>query len=108
MFKRFEPDKLTPLSILLLVVPSILVLVVRADAPNLALAVGITFLSYYSLILFYIVIYRLSPVHPLAHYPGPFPNKISKLWVSYIASTGKLHLYYRKLHEQYGDIVRVG
>jgi hypothetical protein len=108
IFKYFEPDRLTPLSLLLVLIPSCLVPVLHLHIRSLPLAVATTFASYYTLILLYVVIYRLSPFHPLAKYPGPIPNKLSKLWMSYITSTGQHYRYYRKLHEQYGDIVRVG
>ncbi|KAF9543833.1 high nitrogen upregulated cytochrome P450 monooxygenase 2 [Agrocybe pediades] len=55
-----------------------------------------------------VIIYRLSPFHRLARYPGPLLCKISKLWVAYVASRGKLHLYHKELHDKYGPIVRVG
>jgi hypothetical protein len=93
---------------LLVVIPSILVPVLHLRILSLPLAITTTFLLYYSLILFYVATYRLSPFHPLAKYPGPITNKLSKLTMSYIASTGKQHTYYRKLHEHYGNIVRTG
>lgn len=55
-----------------------------------------------------IAIYRLSPIHPLAGYPGPVMCKISKMWPAYVAYHGRLHHYYRGLHKIYGPIVRVG
>ena len=108
IFKRFEPDKPGPVGFLLIVIPSILVPVLHLHIPSLPLAITTTFSLYYSLILFYVATYRLSPFHPLAKYPGPMTNKLSKLTMSYIVSTGKQHAYHRKLHEQYGDIVRTG
>ena len=108
IFKRFEPVKLLPLSLLLLLIPSLLVHIVYLHVHSLPLAVTATFASFYALILIFTATYRLSPFHPLAHYPGPIKTKLSKLTMSYIASTGKQHVYYRKLHDQYGDIVRVG
>ncbi|KAL0954589.1 hypothetical protein HGRIS_003549 [Hohenbuehelia grisea] len=52
--------------------------------------------------------YRLSPFHPLAQYPGPVLCKLSKLWMMYISSQGKQHIYYQALHRRYGDVVRIG
>ncbi|KAF6743654.1 cytochrome P450 [Ephemerocybe angulata] len=52
--------------------------------------------------------YRLSSLHPLSRYPGPFLCKISKLWIIWLAYRGKLHLYYKSLHDIYGPIVRIG
>ncbi|PPQ83920.1 hypothetical protein CVT25_000665 [Psilocybe cyanescens] len=55
-----------------------------------------------------IMLYRLSPLHPLANYPGPFLCKVSKLWGAWIAWNGKPHVYYKSLHDKYGSIVRIG
>jgi hypothetical protein len=54
------------------------------------------------------VIYRLSPLHPLAHIPGPLICKITRLWAVYITSKGKQHIYYKSLHDKYGTHVRTG
>ncbi|KAJ8486842.1 hypothetical protein ONZ51_g4582 [Trametes cubensis] len=54
------------------------------------------------------IIYRLSPWHPLASYPGPIWARISSLWLTYISSTGKRHLILDRLHEEYGPFVRIG
>jgi len=55
-----------------------------------------------------ITVYRLSPLHPLAAYPGPWQCRLTKLWAAYIAWRGEVHWYYQSLHEKYGEIVRVG
>lgn len=110
IFKRFEPDKFIPVGILLILIPSLLVPVVHIHLSNhsLPLATITTFTSYYTLILLYVAIYRLSPFHPLAKYPGPIVNKLSKFVMSYRVTTGRQHLYIRELHRIYGDIVRTG
>lgn len=66
------------------------------------------FVSYHFLLLFYTVAYRLSPLHPLALYPGPVYARVSKWWSSYICADGKQHIYYKTLHDRFGDVVRVG
>ena len=33
---------------------------------------------------------------------------MSKLWVSYLKSTGDMHRCFKSLHDRYGDVVRVG
>ncbi|KAI0761271.1 high nitrogen upregulated cytochrome P450 monooxygenase 2 [Trametes elegans] len=58
--------------------------------------------------LFSITFYRLSPFHPLAKYPGPLVCRLSKFWLASIAYSGRQHLYIKSLHEQYGDVVRIG
>ncbi|KIJ30225.1 hypothetical protein M422DRAFT_187409, partial [Sphaerobolus stellatus SS14] len=51
---------------------------------------------------------RLSPFHPLSSVPGPLPAKLTNLWIAWIASNGKAHLYYHGLHQKYGPVVRIG
>ncbi|KAJ7478690.1 cytochrome P450 [Mycena galericulata] len=68
----------------------------------------LTYSIYYSSLLISIGTYRLSPTHSLSKYPGPLVCKISKLWLMYIASTGSLHLYIKRLHDKYGPVVRIG
>ncbi|KAJ7102695.1 cytochrome P450 [Mycena epipterygia] len=52
--------------------------------------------------------YRLSPLHPLARFPGPLLSRITKFRLAYMVYTGKRHLEIAKLHEQYGVFVRTG
>lgn len=109
IYKTFEPS--TPLSALLLLgaVPAFLVatLLPHFSTPiTAALAVCTT---YWLLIAAFTVGYRLSPFHPLARYPGPTLCKVSKLWIAYLAGTErKIHLYMQQLHQQYGEVVRIG
>lgn len=49
-----------------------------------------------------IVIYRLSPIHPLACFPGPRLAKVTQLWKNYHNSTTKLHEALKSAHRQYG------
>ncbi|EXM20719.1 Cytochrome P450 [Fusarium oxysporum f. sp. vasinfectum] len=58
------------------------------------------------LVLVYIVYYRY--LHPLAEYPGPPLAAVTNLWKTY--HLWNLHLPHTlvRLHEQYGDVVRVG
>ncbi|KAF8075261.1 cytochrome P450 [Lyophyllum atratum] len=55
-----------------------------------------------------VVVYRLSPWHPLAHYPGPALAKISKWWVAYWVAKGERHLVLQRLHARYGPWLRIG
>ncbi|KAI0067765.1 high nitrogen upregulated cytochrome P450 monooxygenase 2 [Artomyces pyxidatus] len=108
--KRYEsdPGAELPLSILLVYAPLLLSLPLINHIPNVAVALLAIFGSYFSLILLYTTVYRLSPFHPLARYPGPFPAKLSKFWAIHVARSGKEHLYLKALHERYGDFVRIG
>lgn len=71
-------------------------------------SVPLAFASYGGFLVFFTVSYRLSPLHPLAKYPGPVIAKTSKWWGAYFGVRGDLHLYYKSLHDRYGDVVRVG
>ncbi|KAK0238637.1 cytochrome P450 [Armillaria nabsnona] len=55
-----------------------------------------------------IVVYRLSPWHPLAKYPGPRLAKITKWYMSYWIAKGNRHLKLQELHEIYGPWLRIG
>ncbi|KAJ7083592.1 cytochrome P450 [Mycena belliarum] len=52
--------------------------------------------------------YRLSPLHPLASYPGPVTWRFSSMVLAAISSTGYRHLILHELHKKYGDFVRIG
>ncbi|KAJ7745908.1 cytochrome P450 [Mycena maculata] len=55
-----------------------------------------------------ITAYRLSPFHPLAEFPGPAVDKVTKLRGLWIASLGHQHRSFKKLHDKYGSYVRTG
>nr|BED42935.1 cytochrome P450 monooxygenase [Trametes versicolor] len=63
---------------------------------------------FYSTLLTSVVLYRLSPFHPLARYPGPLPCKLTKFWMARIGLNGDQHTYMKELHDLYGDVVRTG
>lgn len=54
-----------------------------------------------------IAIYRLF-FHPLKEYPGPFLAKLTKWYGFYLTTFGRNHIIFPELHEEYGDVVRVG
>ncbi len=45
--------------------------------------------------------------HPLCAVPGPWVNSISELPAALALVLGDQHIYYRRLHEKYGPVVRV-
>jgi cytochrome P450 len=108
VFHYLEPEKPFQLTILLVVIPVTLAPLIRPLMSSFFLAISLGLFCHNALILLCTVAYRLSPFHPLAKYPGPVPNRVSKFWMAYITSSGKQHLHIRKLHEIYGDIVRTG
>ena len=105
---KYEPASFFTVSSLVLLPPSVITwisrVVQRGSSPGLIQVVA----AYVSLLLGYTVIYRVSPFHPLARYPGPFFAKISKIFMVRVVTKGHAHQYYRKLHQKYGDIVRTG
>ena len=107
-FKRYEPSSCRQLLVLLFAIPTGLSIYVASTHGPFVGTFTLVQGSYYLLLLIYPMVYRTSPFHPLAKYPGPFPAKVSKLWTAYVVSRGKAHLYFNMLHERYGDIVRVG
>ncbi|KAK0462517.1 cytochrome P450 [Desarmillaria tabescens] len=54
------------------------------------------------------VAYRLSPLHPLWRFPGPFLNKITSFKAMHMVSTGHRYLIIKDLHKKYGKFVRTG
>ncbi|KAF9261536.1 cytochrome P450 [Marasmius fiardii PR-910] len=115
IFKRTETISSTNLLILLFFVPIFLAVVPVPSGilePRygdfLGIRVVISFIGYYTTILSCVVLYRLSPWHPLAKYPGPLICKITKLKGAIVGHGGKQYLYYRDLHRKYGDVVRIG
>lgn len=54
------------------------------------------------------LLYRISPLHPLAHVPGPPLACCSSLWLTYHAWIGDEASTVDALHERYGPIVRTG
>lgn len=54
-----------------------------------------------------LIIYR-SLFHPLNKFPGPFGARISSFWLSARVKDGDAFRQIHKLHDKYGDFVRVG
>ncbi|EMD34266.1 hypothetical protein CERSUDRAFT_107483 [Gelatoporia subvermispora B] len=106
-FKRCEPRApLVHLS-LLGVPPSLLSVLVRAYYSNLD-ALIVSYGLFLTVLLISVVLYRVSPFHPLASYPGPLLLKVTRLSFAVIGLQGRQHRYIQKLHREYGDIVRIG
>ncbi|KAI0313882.1 cytochrome P450 [Amylostereum chailletii] len=54
------------------------------------------------------LIYRVSPFHPLAAYPGPLLWRLSSLVLVVVSYHGHRHLILDDLHKKYGPFVRIG
>ncbi|TFK27312.1 high nitrogen upregulated cytochrome P450 monooxygenase 2 [Coprinopsis marcescibilis] len=107
-FKQYEPRSPRSIYLVLTLIP-ILGLVFGQGAFSLSFGHILKgYATYYATLLLSVVLYRISPFHPLADRPGPFICKITKFWGAYIAFKGDTHRYYQQLHQRYGPIVRVG
>ncbi|KAH8101537.1 cytochrome P450 [Cristinia sonorae] len=107
-FNRLEPFSLPSLFMLLVIVPATLSTFLNGHHP-LFLRLGFAFATYHGVLLTSITLYRLSPLHPLAKYPGPIRLKLSTWWVYQMATRGKRHEFIRALHEHYAaDVIRTG
>ncbi|KAG6907279.1 hypothetical protein DXG01_009584 [Tephrocybe rancida] len=108
IFKRYETHQPIHLGAILLGIPTFLTVFVARHSASVVSATLVTFLTFWTTLSASIVIYRLFPWHPLAKYPGPLICRVSKLWLAFLSLGGKQHTYYYKLHEEYGDVVRIG
>ena len=107
IFNRREPSDLRVLFTLLVVAPGV---AFQLLAPLYGILAGgfLTFVVYYTTLLASIAIYRVSPFHPLARYPGPLLAKITRWYWTLIALRGRQHVETLRLLELYGDAIRVG
>ena len=54
-----------------------------------------------------LLLYRVF-FHPLKNFPGPFPARLTSLWYSTQCTNADSHKQVFKLHEKYGEFLRVG
>ncbi len=111
MFRRHEIYSLRA-QVLLLIVPPGLVAAHVSRLPESTWSFIDAFWTslaiYVVALLTFTVIYRLSPWHPLARYPGPPLRKVSELVSAYYVAVGRKATYITALHQQYGDVIRIG
>jgi hypothetical protein len=107
-YRNNEPRSLVlPVaSIIILCTPSTALLIPHVESIFIAFALAFT--TFLTAFLGSISLYRLSPLHPLAKYPGPTLCKLTKIWTAWISFRGRAHIYYKGLHDKYGPIVRIG
>ena len=108
IFRHFEPSFFPSGAILLIVVPALLSGSLSRTVRLPFAALPLAFAAYWSGLAFFTLTYRLSSFHPLAKYPGPLLAKTSKWWAAYLGGTGDQHRYRKRLHDSYGDVVRIG
>ena len=108
IFRHFEPSSILSRVALLIVIPALLSgpISYTVRAPYTALL--LSFAAYWSGLVFFTLAYRLSSFHPLAKYPGPLLARTSKWWAAYLSGTGNQHRFLKRLHDRYGDVVRIG
>jgi tryprostatin B 6-hydroxylase len=100
----------TYLQIIAATVPATICIIFRTHQSSIGDAMteatfllGCYLLGLYSSLL----IYRLL-FHPLKNFPGPVGNKLGNLWFSFQLGNGDAYKKVFRLHEKYGDFVRVG
>ena len=108
LFRRFEPRSIQWHAILLIVIPALLSAPISYSVRSPYTAVSLACALYWSGLVSFTLAYRLSPFHPLAKYPGPVLAKSSKWWAAYINAIGDQHRCYKRLHDRYGDVIRIG
>ena len=108
IFRRFEPGSTLSHMTLLIVIPAILSTLISNLVRSPYIALLIAFVAYWSGLVYFTLAYRLSQFHPLAKYPGPVLAKSSKFWAAYHSAIGDQHRCYMRLHDRYGDVVRIG
>ncbi|GJE94949.1 cytochrome P450 [Phanerochaete sordida] len=106
IYKNFEPNNVPAHAALLLGVPALLVYALGAQLSPLQRAA--VFAAHWALLLACTAAYRLSPLHPLAQYPGPAHAKLSNITRAYLSARGDIYRVIRAWHDQYGDVVRIG
>ncbi|CDO71117.1 hypothetical protein BN946_scf184844.g121 [Trametes cinnabarina] len=107
IFKRVEPLSIS-VHLALLCTPVLLGFQLLRGTMPVPWAAAVSFSTFVSTLLVSIGLYRLSPFHPLARYPGPIACKLSKFWMACLSFGGYQHRYVKRLHEYYGDVVRIG
>lgn len=108
IFKRDETHTLPRLVKLLLGVPASIHALFRHKSEHTALEFFKSLSFFYFMLGLSISLYRLSPWHPIAQYPGPLLCKISKIYWALVTRDGQQHKLLAVLHRQYGEIVRIG
>ena len=83
IFNRVEPRGAAVIGILILGIPATLSIALRASFVSLFSSVAFTFPNYLLALLTSVCIYRLSPFHPLARFPGPVLFRLSRIpaWI---------------------------
>ena len=108
IFNRLEPRKLSAYTLLLVGIPLALTIVLHTLFSSIPVAIIHVYSGFIAALLTSLTLYRVSPFHPLAKFPGPLINKITGIRMAMVARTRKRHVYLKSLHETYGPFVRIG
>ncbi|KAL5478590.1 hypothetical protein ACEPAI_2774 [Sanghuangporus weigelae] len=110
IYKRLEvePANLVATFLLLVGVPAVPCYFLADHIESMLLFVVVAYGLFYAILISSIVLYRISPLHPLAKYPGPLFLKVSKLVGMHYALNGKQYMHFKSLHDKYGPFVHVG
>jgi hypothetical protein len=94
---------------MLLLPPAVLSLSSYPSGPLGVLAsFGGSLAIYLTTLALSVLVYRLSPFHPLAQYPGPLVARTTRWWGFLKSKQGVQHWYSHELFQQYGNVVRTG
>ncbi|GMK56078.1 hypothetical protein CspeluHIS016_0211340 [Cutaneotrichosporon spelunceum] len=109
-WQRFEPDSISYGQFTLALGGSLVLFFysILQSIPLAVLYAAEVITIFNTVVLLSMVIYRLSPWHPIAKYPGPALAKVSKLYWWYQAKIGQTGYTQAALHNKYGDVVRIG
>ncbi|KAI0046133.1 cytochrome P450 [Auriscalpium vulgare] len=110
VLKRYEPRTYATVLALISTVPAV---VIAFSSPLQAFSTTTTavlacYATYVTALSLSVLVYRLSPSHPLAKFPGPLLYRVSNLCALSMAWNGTQHVVLRELHDIYGPILRVG
>ncbi|KIJ68401.1 hypothetical protein HYDPIDRAFT_24686 [Hydnomerulius pinastri MD-312] len=107
-FKNHEPVISPSLCAFVATIPAPSAYLLSTQSHSHLQCISIAYVVFFTTLFTSIIAYRLSSFHALAGYPGPLLCRISQFATIWNAVDGKLHHYHRKLHQQYGPIVRIG
>ncbi|KAK6978122.1 cytochrome P450 [Favolaschia claudopus] len=107
-FNQHEPQSAILPFVLLVIEPPVLLVVFDTPSSFSGARLLYTYAIFLSSLSLSMILYRISPFHPLAEYPGPLISKATRLWDLWKAYGGRKYLYHRRLHEKYGPYVRTG
>ena len=110
VFRKYETYNIGVHAVILFAPPILLTFFTNSESVQHKILLSLlgNLATYLTTLVLSVLVYRVSPIHPLARYPGPIGCKISKFWLGFICISGFQHKYIKSLHERYGDVVRIG